>query len=281
MSRDRAYTITLNNYTKDELEQIDELCRNATYGIYGKEKAKTGTPHLQGYIYYSNKISYNTLCRILPRAHFEHAKGNASQNQTYCSKEGDFTEYGRKPSQGKRMDFENFRDNIYRGDSLEELLMDFPEMMAKYPKFYQMCRNVLLKHEAQKKIQPIVTVITGEPGIGKTKYVYDNHNHEDIYKVEIGDGSANSIFWDGYDGESVILIDDFHNNFKLDYMLRLLDRYPLKLNTKGNFTWKCSKYVYITSNIPVDNWYSNCPEIHRKALKRRITNQLVLQDQRT
>jgi len=278
---DRAWSFTVFNYDEDDLlNRVDELCRNATYGIYGKEICpSTGKKHLQCYIYYGNKISFNTLKRLLPGIHFEKSIKNSKTNRTYCSKDGDFTEYGRCPNQGQRLDFEIFRDNIWKGCSLEEMIADFPEMMAKYPKFYQMCRNVLLKSEAEKMTQPEVIVITGEPGIGKTRYIYDNEDKSDIYKMEVGDGSSGSIFWDGYEGEKVIVIDDFHNNFKLDYMLRLLDRYPLKLNIKGGYTYKCATRIYITSNIEIDRWYPNCPEVHRRALKRRITKHLQLPDQ--
>ena len=165
--------------------------------------------------------------------------------------------------------------------SEEELIDEFPHMMAKFDRFYQRCRNILLKKEAKKMIQPEVIVITGEPGYGKTHTVYAENNIDDIYKAEIGDGSSGSIFWDNYNGESVILIDDFHNNFKLDYMLRLLDKYPMKLNIKGGYTWKCAKKIYITSNITLDKWYPNCPDIHRKALRRRITTERVQSDHKT
>lgn len=274
MARARAYCFTVNNYTEEELIAVQELCENATYGIYGKECVTT--PHLQGYIYYANRISFNTIKRVLPRAHIEQAHGTPSDNQKYCSKEHEFKEYGTLPQQGKRTDIEDFRDRIYDGATEEELLDEYAIMMAKYPKFYQQCRNIVLKREAKKMIQPEVTVLVGEPGIGKTRRIYDTENIDDVYKVEVGDGSANSIFWDNYNGEQVILIDDFHNNFKLDYMLRLLDRYPIKLNIKGGHTWKCATRIYITSNIHPDNWYPNCPTIHRKALFRRITTVQVL-----
>lgn len=276
MARARGWCFTINNFTDEDYNSAQALCKSSSYGILGLECGKEGTPHIQGYIYHPNRFSFSTIKELIPRAHIEIAKGSPQQNITYCSKENNFNEWGIKPCQGKRNDIESFRDAIWDNLSEEELLIEFPEMMAKYDRFYQRCRNVLLKKIAQKMEAPTITAIIGDPGVGKTKHIYETHNVTDVYKMECGDGSSNSIFWDNYNGESVILIDDFHNNFKLDYMLRLLDRYPMKLNIKGNYTWKCAKHIYITSNIEIDQWYPNCKDIHRKALKRRISNTIKM-----
>lgn len=275
MSSARKYCFTVFNLEQESA--VHGLCKRADYGIMGRETCPTtGRKHLQCYVYYKNKISFKELTNTLPGVHVEFARGSSADNRNYCSKDGDFVEYGTCPQQGFRSDISAFRDAIYSGASEEKLIDEYPDMMAKYDRFYQRCRNILLKKEAKKMIQPEVVVLVGEPGIGKTRHIYDTEDIDNIYKVEVGDGSANSIFWDNYNGEQVILIDDFHNNFKLDYMLRLLDRYPMKLNIKGGHTWKCATRIYITSNIHPDNWYNNCPQIHRKALFRRITKILQL-----
>lgn len=281
MSRSRGWCFTLNNYTDEDFAGARALCKAADYGIIGLEVGVEGTPHLQGYIYKSERYSFSTIKELIPRAHIECAKGSPQQNIKYCSKDSNFTEWGTRPCQGRRTDFAEFRDAIWSDMSEEDLLIEWPEMMAKYDRFYQRCRNILLKKKAQKIEAPIVTVITGEPGIGKTRYVYDNHDVNEVFKLECGDGSSNSLFWNGYNGESVILIDDFHNNFKLDYMLRLLDRYPMQLSIKGGHTYRCASHIYITSNLTIDQWYPNCRDIHRKALFRRIKKQMVLHSDNT
>lgn len=284
-NRERAFCFTWfrkceevkEGYTEEQIKELEAFFEFCDYAIRGFEICPTTKKeHIQGYFYIKNKISWNTVRLKFPGISLKTALGSAKKNQTYCSKEGNFKEWGELPEQGKRYDISKFRDSILNGTSEEDLIMEYPNEMAKYDRFYQRCRNILLKKEAKKMIQPEVIVITGEPGIGKTHHIYANENIEDIYKVEIGDGSSGSIFWDNYNGESIILIDDFHNNFKLDYMLRLLDKYPMKLNIKGGYTWKCAKKIYITSNINPNEWYHNCPNIHRKALKRRITKELDL-----
>lgn len=277
MNRTRGYCFTINNYNDDELLSTQKLLETATYGIYGIEIGNSGTQHIQGYGYWANKISFSTIKETLPRAHIECAKGDAGENQRYCSKDGNYTEYGILPQQGRRNDIVAFKDDILAGMNEEDLIEKHTGCFAKYDRFYQRCRNIVLKKIAKEMIQPEVIVITGEPGVGKTHTIYEENNIEDIYKVEVGDGSSGSVFWDNYNGENTILIDDFHSNLKLDYMLRLCDKYPMKLNIKGGHTWKCAKKIYITSNIKLDNWYPNCPDIHKRALKRRITKYINLE----
>lgn len=276
MSRSHGYCFTINNFTENDKQNTEELLDSADYGIYGIETGASGTIHIQGYGYWKNNKTFNSIKTLIPSAHIESAKGNSEHNRKYCSKQENFKEFGTiNKGQGCRNDIIEFRDAIIDGMDRKECWMNFPVQMAKYRNMFQDLRSMYLQEQAKKnyldQLIPEVIVLIGDPGIGKTREVFTENDINDIYKVEIGDGSSGSIFWDGYDGQSVILIDDFHSNFKLDYMLRLLDSYPMKLNVKGTHTWKVASKIYITSNIYLEHWYPNCPEIHRKAMRRRIT----------
>lgn len=281
--RSRGFCFTKFYDTVDDASAFVTVLESTNYEYYtiGLEVCPdTGRKHLQGYIYFHHPRPFSAVLSDLgTHLHLENAKGTPQQNISYCQKGNDYIENGRQPVQGKRNDLIDYKDAILSGASESDLINDHTECLAKYDRFYKRVRNVVLEQEAKKMTAPEVIVLVGEPGIGKTRYIYDNEPLSDIYKVEVGDGSSGSIWWDGYDGEPVILIDDFHSNFKLDYMLRLLDRYPMKLNIKGGFTWKCARKIYITSNINPSNWYPNCADIHRRALMRRITNIITMTEE--
>ena len=57
----------------------------------------TGTPHLQGYVYFHNARQHRAVTRLLPRAVVQPANGTTKQNYTYCTKDGDFFEHGDMP----------------------------------------------------------------------------------------------------------------------------------------------------------------------------------------
>lgn len=275
----RAHLITVNNWSEAEVTATLELFDSAKYSVIGFEVGhKCGTPHFHAYGYWPNGKAISSIKKVLPRARIDVCRGTPEQCRAYVIKEGEFNEFGTCPKQGKRSDLQLFKDDILSGMTEEELCEVHTDHMARFDRFYRRVRNMELKKRSMSMTAPEVIVLIGEPGIGKTREVYDNNDIQDIYKLEVGDGSSNSLFWDGYEGESVILIDDFHNNIKLDYMLRLLDRYPMKIAIKGGFTWRAASKIYITSNIPLDQWYPYCPDIHRKALQRRLTTVRVLSD---
>lgn len=121
--RSRRWTLTLNNYslmehqflfTKVSMEEGDGL--PLSYMILGKEVGEEGTPHLQGYLECSSRMSLKTLkSHLLDRCHLEVAKGNHKQNYDYCSKDGDFEERGKPMAQGSKnhdVTFANLQDEV-------------------------------------------------------------------------------------------------------------------------------------------------------------------------
>lgn len=269
----RAFVFTHQNYTEKDINNIVNLSEQARYMIIGFETAPTtGTKHIQGYIYFNNERSVARMKKRFP--HFcEIARGNALANKKYCSKEGNFLEYGEMPSQGTRSDINAFRDSILDGMSEEDIIQNHAPELAKYDRFYQRLRTIVLKKKQKNRGVPEVHVRIGDPGMGKSRYIHDTYNEDDIYQFENGDGSAGSTFWNDYDGQKIILIDDFDSSqFKLTYFLKLLDRYKMRLNTKGGFTYLCAEKIYITTNLDVDRWYPNCSPIHKEAITRRLTS---------
>lgn len=60
------------------------------YAIIGFEVApNTGTPHLQGFIWFWNAVARSTVSRMFPTAWIESAAGSPWRNYEYCSKTRD------------------------------------------------------------------------------------------------------------------------------------------------------------------------------------------------
>lgn len=120
--KSRGWCFTLNNYTDQEIETLrDQKKIGYRYIIFGKEIAPTtGTPHLQGYLYYENPVKGKLIKEYFPRISLR--KQRAKKNEKaygYCWKEGEFYEIGDRPSQGKitwkQMEevMDNPQDNIH------------------------------------------------------------------------------------------------------------------------------------------------------------------------
>jgi len=95
-TRSRAFCFTWNNYPDEHQDLLDELAYR--YVVFGYEWAPaTGTPHLQGYLYFDNARSHRSMCRALPGVHLTVARGSYLDNYKYCTKDGDFVHFGTPP----------------------------------------------------------------------------------------------------------------------------------------------------------------------------------------
>jgi hypothetical protein len=140
MSKSRAYCFTLNNYTDLEYTAIQEIeCR---YLCVGREVGESGTPHLQGYIYFDNPRSFNSVKKLLgTRTHIEIAKGSSLQASNYCKKDGNFLEKGEIPQQGQRSDIQTVRDAINAGQGMRQIV----ETATSYQSIK--CAEAILKYK--------------------------------------------------------------------------------------------------------------------------------------
>lgn len=129
-TRSRGWCFTLNNYTESDWKDIsDWLLPSAHQYIVGKEVGEQGTPHLQGYLYCENKMSFKQIKDKLPKAHIEKAKGTPKQNRNYCSKDGDYIEHWietKEQKQQKRIDhalerYKNVQWKPWQQDVLNKL----------------------------------------------------------------------------------------------------------------------------------------------------------------
>lgn len=81
-AKSRNWCFTLNNYTEEEIKNLEKLeCKY----IFQEEKGENGTPHLQGLLMFSNAVYFNSVKKMLPRAHIERCKNKVSSIK-YCTK---------------------------------------------------------------------------------------------------------------------------------------------------------------------------------------------------
>lgn len=247
----RRWCFTLNNYTEEDLTFWDSAVLNnvVTYVLYAKEVGQEcGTPHLQGYLELAKKKTLKGLKSTLQATiHLEVAKGSLAQQVAYISKQSTPVTFGTPMAQGKRNDLEEVKDLLDSGASMAAIAETHFSNFIRYERGFRSYIN--LSRQSRNRDPPEVYALVGKPGTGKTRYVHDKH--EDIWSW------GGDRWFDGYDGHEIALFDDFDGG-DLSYrmLLRVLDRYPMKVPVKGGFSVWIPRRIYLTSNLRPEQWYN-------------------------
>ncbi|AXH77239.1 MAG: putative viral replication protein [Circoviridae sp.] len=266
MSNAKNWTITLNNYTNEDVAKLLQLQERdeVRYLCYGFEGAQS-TPHIQGFISFNGRKRLPFVKELVgTRGHYEIARGTPAQNRAYCSKEGgEFFEYGELPNgQGSRTDLAELQQCVESGASSKEIAQSF---FSQFIRYHRGIEKAIHYRCEPREWKTEVRVYWGLTGTGKTSRVFTECGDDAPYPHPGGG------WFDGYHGQRNALFDDFGGSeFKLSYLLKLLDRYPMLVPVKGGFVQWVPRVIYITSNKSPDEWYANADSRHVDALTRRI-----------
>lgn len=241
------------------------------YMKYSLERGSGGTIHWQGFLVFkrSQRLSYAKKC--LPRAHFEMRKGTREQADNYCDKDdtrlkGPYVN-GACKIQGQRTDLQAMKELIDNGAS--EIVVAEANFSCWANNYKAFNRYAMLKRKRQCFEKQVIWLF-GETGTGKSRKAYEMA--PDAFWKQPG-----TKWWDGYDGEEDIILDDFRiEHFKISTLLRLFDRYPLSVECKGSSVPFLAKRIIITAPVrPQQMWKQNEYDPSREGklaqLFRRIT----------
>lgn len=265
--RFRAWCYTLNNPTADDERRLQGLlCR---YHVYGRERGANGTPHLQGFIYFSDGHTFvRAKNKLGPRVHLERARGSPAQAAAYCKKDLDFFENGELPRQGHRTDFDELKAELVEthGGDVDSFLMSAPQMSWGH---YRILDRVAPLFSPRRRRKTRIIWCHGATGTGKSAWAFGRFP-EAFPKI------MTTRFWDGYHGQATVVLEDLRSDhFGLSELLRLFDRYPLSVNVKGRSRAFNSKRIVVTTpQTPEEFWVGYQTDESVEQLKRRIDHTL-------
>jgi len=280
MSKTRNFCFTINNPIQNELDQLPIL--RCKYICYKSELGENGTKHIQGVVCFENpKTIVGARNSLGGRAHVEVMRGTIEQAVEYVAKEETtdrsegstpFTERGTKPKgagrgQGTRTDLHGVYDCIKQGNTTREIVHKYPSEFIKYHKGIQAMQAAI--QQVRKWITKVYWYY-GPTGTGKSKTVYDKAYAGEPTEWYTKMGS--NKWWDGYEGQPYIIIDDYRRDLcTFSQLLRLCDRYPMLVECKGTSTQFLAKEIYITTPLnPRETWEGRSEEDIGQLL-RRIT----------
>lgn len=261
----RSYCIT--SYGVDQKVLPHEKVK---YCVWQLEKgAKSGRLHYQMYVELNSPQRYGMIRKWLGTKSLKilKRKGTPAQAREYCMKErtrveGPF-EIGewKDTKQGNRTDLQEIA-KVIKKNSLEEAIDLYPEVYIRYHSGMEKLSARMIKKKTKNFRKVEVHYIYGPTGCGKTRGVVEKEENLYIYSPL----STTSEWWDGYEGEEAILLDDYRDGwFSLSRLLNILDGYQLRMGIKGSHTYAQWTRVYITSNVSIeDSMFGKYPELRRR-----------------
>lgn len=267
--RSRNWIGTLNNYTDVEHAKLVAFAGDkCAYGIIAKEVGKTGTPHLQFYFQMRTSYSGQSIKNQVSKRLWLGIANSPKKSKEYCMKDGDFIEVGKFTDTAKAKAAGSKKGGATGSGAraTQQIWFDLDkdvnagmtefEIKKKYPNlYYRYTRGIEKGIQITNAVKPrtektCVHVIIGPAGVGKTTKAQQLAGQDAYFQM-----SVNGMWWDGYDGQSAVVLDDFHGNMRFDYWKRITDKFPMQVEYKGGMRKFTSNMIVITSNLPPTQWW--------------------------
>ena len=301
MPRSRKWLITINNPIEHDFDHarikaaVLDLPSVVYWCMCDEQGDECETLHTHVYLVTENQLTHTQIDARFPSFHRDIARGKSSENRAYVLKDGPkfnkqpdgsysykdtgghlheginfsdtFKEGGEMPveQQGKSRDADKIVELIKSGATNEDIV---DAVASAYRDLEKVERVRSTYRDAQFKDfwrDLEVTYIFGKTGGGKTRSVMDKFGYANCYRV-----TDYKHPFDTYDGQDVIIFEEFRSGLKHGDMLNYLDGYPLLLPCRYFNRQACFTKVFIITNIPPEEQYVNIDRETRQAFFRRI-----------
>lgn len=262
MSQSKHWCYTLNNYNDEDVKRLRILAESdeCEYMVFGKEVGESGTPHLQGYLILAVKKRMVQVKKMIgSNAHLEKKRGSADQAAEYCKKDGDFEEYGECRGQGRRTDLDKVVSMVKEGKSMQEISEENPVEVIKYGRGIAQLKLFLEPSYSHETVRGVW--IYGPPGVGKSHAAREYDANAYV--------KPQNKWWDGYQGEKTVILDDLDTNVLGHYLKIWADKYACTGETKGGTcNLRHTKFIVTSNYSPEELWSED--EIMCEAIRRRF-----------
>ena len=233
-------------------------------GWWGYCVSAVGLHHVHMVVEDVKKMRFSEIKKAYaPGAHFEKTQGTKKQVEDYVNKTGKYEEKGEevlyscqvgelKGKQGRRNDLIHMYDMIRDGYTDYEIIEENPDYIKHLSKIRD-TRQVYVNEQYKKtaKRDMHVEYWHAPPGADLAGIIYERYGFAKVYTV-----TDYAYVWDGYDGQDVVLFDDFDaDRVRYKDLKRWLTPYPLELHCR--FFNKPARFtkVYITSHDSFDELF--------------------------
>lgn len=235
------------------------------YLVMGKEVCPdTGRDHLQGYCEFKKATDFNVVKRLLGGDTTKVASRlkTAQQAADYCKKDNNYQEFGTISKQGKRTDLDAVVEDITAGLSIRDVAQNNP---TEYIKFHRGIEKLRALYAPTRNWVTEIIVLYGHTGCGKSRLARELCTDYWVWTPQRG------MWFDGYDSQEHVIMEEFRGQIPFDMMLSLTDRYECPIQVKGGTVEFCPKKIVITSPKHPEKWYLTEEDDSVDQLLRRIS----------
>lgn len=272
MSQSKNWMFTWNNPPYDEAQIPPNVWPDVKWGVWQHEKGEQGTPHYQGYVVFVKNTRLAWLVANLPEGiHWDLRRGTHEEAKAYCMKKDTrycdddpdhvcnqdcgpwFINPDAEPKQGKRSDLAEVAEYI-KTHNTKETAEAFPSLFIRNYRGLMVYRNVVKFTERADDVKTELIIYWGVRGSGKShmaKALYPGYFS--LMRPRTKDGGC---WWDGYEQQDTVLIDEFFGWLSPDLLCRLNDKGKAQVETKFGFVPFNSKRIVMTSNKDPWHWWS-------------------------
>lgn len=301
VARSRKWLITINNpadhgFDHDRIKAAVLDLPGVLYWCMCDEQGdECETLHTHVYFVCENQLSHTQVDARFPTFHRDVARGKSVENRAYVLKDGDkFNKqpdgsYSYKDTSGHLHEGINFSDTFEEGGEMPveqqgksrdaDIIVELIKSGATNEQIVDTVASAYRDIEKVERVRSMyrdsqfkncwrdleVTYIFGKTGSGKTRGVMDRYGYENCYRV-----TDYKHPFDTYDGQDVLIFEEFRGGLKHGDMLNYLDGYPLLLPCRYFNRQACFTKVFIITNIPPDQQYQAVDPESRQAFFRRI-----------
>lgn len=254
-------TLPFDEYNLAPTREEFWLRKGVKYVIGQQERGESGYHHYQVVVTLSRKQRLSFLTKYWPKSHWEPTYAKAANE--YVQKEdtripdSQFV-FGTKPFHcNQKTDWSAVRSQAIAGhwNRIEDHV---------FIRCYHQLRRIWADASQAKPMERVCEVYWGPTSLGKSRLAWESAGNCAYSK------DPRTKWWCGYQGEENIVIDEFRGDIDISHMLRWLDRYPVRLETKGSSVPHNGRRFWITSNIHPDQWYPEIDTETKNALLRRL-----------
>lgn len=281
----RGWMLTIPAEGHDDPEKLKQtLAQICSAFIFQLEEGSiTGYKHYQCFLQFDNPRHWSTVKKRLQEhglddAHVERQWATAAACYRYCSKKetqlaGPWVvgAIQMRDRQGERSDITALKKKVLdEGLTYEQILLeDETGNAARYRLMIRDLEEVRRKKQLNQQAwrQVDVNYLYGPTGVGKTRLMFDRYKPDELYRI-----TDYRNPWDLYDGQHVVVFDEFAGQVDIESMLVWLDGYTVQLPAR--YRNRVSRYdtVWVLSNLSLGEHYSFKPEQQRAAFRRRFSH---------